>query len=250
MRRLDTSTAVFAGLILLQAVVAGIFVFLPQGSLQSAAMGQKLPAAKPVVAAATFGLVLILYGGLGYLGMWCARKLGFADVWDPAVSNRQRFLIPALAGVALGIFFIVADSLFSHFHDLGPIPHPPFPTSLAASLNAGIGEEVLFRLFFIGFWMWLVAHVLLKSRPVRPVFWLVTAFSALFFSAAHVPSLMMLFGLHQFAQLPGSIIGELLLLNGVLSVVAAIYLRSFGLLAAIGVHFWTDVVWHVIWGAL
>lgn len=250
MRRLDTSTAVFAGLILLQAVLASIFVYLPQGSLQAPAMTQELPAAKPVIAVATFGLVLVLYGCMGYLGLWCSRRVGFADVWDPQVSNRKRFLAPALAGIAIGIFFIAADSVIGRFHELGPIPHPPFPTSLVASLNAGIGEEVLFRLFFVSFWLWLVAQVLLKGRATRPVFWIVTAFSAVFFSAAHVPGLMMLFGLQQFGQLPIALLGELLLLNGVLSVIAAMYLRSYGLLAATGVHFWTDVVWHVIWGAL
>ena len=39
-------------------------------------------------------------------------------------------------------------------------------------------------------------------------------------------------------------------MNGSLSVVAASFMRRWGILAAVGVHFWTDVVWHVLWGSI
>jgi hypothetical protein len=29
-----------------------------------------------------------------------------------------------------------------------------------------------------------------------------------------------------------------------------VMLKRAGFLGAVGVHFWTDVVWHVVWGAL
>jgi hypothetical protein len=41
---------------------------------------------------------------------------------------------------------------------------------------------------------------------------------------------------------------ELFLLNGSLSVLAAVYLRRYGFMASAGLHFWTDVGWHVLWG--
>ncbi|MCD6284330.1 MAG: hypothetical protein J7M39_00270 [Anaerolineae bacterium] len=43
---------------------------------------------------------------------------------------------------------------------------------------------------------------------------------------------------------------EIFLLNGVLSVIVAWLFRRYGFLAAMSVHFWTDVVWHVVWGWL
>ncbi|GAH57810.1 unnamed protein product, partial [marine sediment metagenome] len=41
-----------------------------------------------------------------------------------------------------------------------------------------------------------------------------------------------------------------ILLNGVVSLFAAYYFRKYGFLAAVGIHFWTDVVWHVVWGVI
>ena len=38
--------------------------------------------------------------------------------------------------------------------------------------------------------------------------------------------------------------------DSMLSVLAGWHLRYNGLLAAIGIHFWADVVWHVVWGAV
>jgi len=43
---------------------------------------------------------------------------------------------------------------------------------------------------------------------------------------------------------------EIFLLNGVLSLFAAHYFRQYGFLAAVGIHFWTDIIWHVIWGLI
>jgi hypothetical protein len=51
-------------------------------------------------------------------------------------------------------------------------------------------------------------------------------------------------------NIPLPIVLELLLMNGSLSLIAAYYFRKYGLLAAIGVHFWVDIIWHVLWGVL
>jgi membrane protease YdiL (CAAX protease family) len=195
-------------------------------------------------------IMLIFYGGLGFLGLKLSQKLGFADIWDSKVSNKQRFLIPALIGIAIGVFFIFADAILSQFHTLGPLPHPPFPTSLVASAVAGIGEEIIFRLFFISFWVWLISYVILKKKLQTQVFWIVVIFSALAFAAGHIPSVMILFGLNTVNEIPLALMSEIILLNGLLSLFAAYYFRKFGFLAAVGIHFWTDVIWHVIWGVI
>jgi hypothetical protein len=61
---------------------------------------------------------------------------------------------------------------------------------------------------------------------------------------------MVILGLGRISQLPAALMIEMFLLNGVVSTVAAYCFREYGFLAAVGVHFWTDVVWHVIWGAM
>jgi len=52
------------------------------------------------------------------------------------------------------------------------------------------------------------------------------------------------------ADIPPTMMAEIFLLNGVLSLVAAYFLRRSGYLAAATVHTSADLVWHVIWGLL
>jgi hypothetical protein len=70
------------------------------------------------------------------------------------------------------------------------------------------------------------------------------------FALGHLPSVMLLYGFEGLGQVPVALLVEIILLNGVVSLFAAHQWRRAGFLGAVGVHFWTDVVWHVIWGAL
>jgi len=249
MKRLSPSTKTFLLLIMIYAVIAGIMVYLPQGSSTAAVPPQTFPLPKPVMALVAGLIVLVSYGGLGLLGLFLSKKLGFAEIWQAGVTNRQRFLIPGLVGAVLGVFIIVGDLIFSRFNPFGALPHPPFPTSILASLAAGIGEEAIFRLFFIAFWTWLISYVILRKRNQNLVFWVVTFLSALAFAMGHLPSLMYLYNLTSIRQFPAFLMAEIILLNGVISFFAAYYFRKVGFLGAVGVHLWADVVWHVIFGA-
>jgi len=247
MKKVSLSLKIYIGLIITLAILAVTNVFLPQGAFLPT---QTLPASKPVLALVNAIIAIILYGGLGFIGLKLSQKIAFADIWDSKFSNKQRFLIPALIGMGIGVFFILVDVIFSKFHSLGPVPHPPFPTSLVASVTAGIGEEVIFRLFFISFWVWLISYVILKKKWQNQVFWVVTFFSALAFALGHFPSVMILFGLNSIQEIPFALISEIIVLNGVISFFTAYYFRKYGFLAAVGIHFWTDVIWHVIWGMI
>lgn len=248
MKRLSLSLRILFGLVILYAVLASVSVFLPQmGNLPG---GGVFPASKPVVALANAAIVLVLYGGLGYAGYLLCRSIGFPGIWDPKVTIRQRFMIPLLLGSGIGIFFILGDLIFSSFNTIGRLQHPPFPMSLLASITAGIGEEIIFRLFFISFWVWLVAFKILKGKGQNIVFWIISLFSALAFGFGHLPAVMLLYGWEIFGEIPPVLIAEIILLNAVLSLFAAYYFRRYGILAAIGIHFWADIVWHLLWGLI
>jgi hypothetical protein len=90
--------------------------------------------------------------------------------------------------------------------------------------------------------------VILRKRYNNQVFWIITVLSAIAFAAGHVPSLMILFEFETLYDVPIAILIEGFLLNGVLSIFAAYYFRKYGFLTAVGIHFWADVVWHVIRG--
>lgn len=241
------SITIYVGLILVLAASNAAVAFLPSGDF---GVTMETPFS-PITVALINGLTgLILYGGLGFLGLVLAKRRGFAELWSPAASLRNRVLMPAILGLTMGVFFIAADSFFRRFHDLGAIPHPPFPTSIFASVSAGIGEEIMFRLFFVAFWCWLVGEVILKDRGKEAVFWVVAVLSALVFAIGHLPSAMFILGITNPAEFPAVLWVEMILLNGSLGLLAAWALRRHGFLAAVGIHFWTDVAWHVIWGAI
>ena len=248
MQKLSPSTKIYWLLILILVVLGALNAYLPQGTLTSTIPEGEMPASKKTLALVTASSLLILYGGLGFIGLQLSRKLGFPELWDENVTTRQKFLIPALVGIAIGVFFILADLVFQRWLFLGALPHPPFPTSLVASAVAAIGEEVIFRLFLIPLWMWLISTVILRGRWQNQVFQVVAVFSALAFAAGHLPSAMFALGFESIAQIPIALLVEIFLLNGVISIFAASYFRKYGFLAAVGIHFWTDIVWHVIWG--
>ena len=143
MNKVSLSLKIYIGLIITLAILAAIYVFLPQGAFLPT---QTLPASKPVLALANAAIMLILYGGLGFLGLKLSSKLDFA---------------------------------------LG-----------------------------------------------------------------HFLSVMILFDLNTIQEIPSVLISEIILLNGVISIFAAYYFRKYGFLAAVGIHFWTDIIWHVIWGMI
>jgi len=243
------STLTFLLLLVLLAAAAGGNSFLPQGNipgLGGSNQAARIPAWQ--LALGGVGITLVLYGILGSLGLFLGRRLGFPEIWEAAVSNRQRFVLPALLGVGLGVLLILGDLIFSRLNGIGRLIHPPFPTSLVASLSAGIGEEMLFRLFFIPFWTWLIGQVLLGGRALTVVYWIISGISAIVFGAAHLPSLMFLLGVTNPLQFSPVLLLEIFLLNGAIGLVGAIVFRKYGFLATVGIHFWADFVWHVLWG--
>lgn len=240
------SLKLYTLLIIILTISAVISIYLPQGNIVD--IQQQLPASKGVVALVNALIMIVLYGSLGYIGLRLSLRLGFPEVWDGNVNNKQRFLFPAIYGIIAGILLILFDYIFSFFNGVGKLVHPPFPTSFFASLTAGIGEEIIFRLFFIPFWIWLISSVILKGQHKKGVFWIAATFSAIAFAAAHLPSLMYLANVEKFINLSWILILEIFLLNSLISFPAAYYFKKYGIMAAMGIHFWADVVWHVIYG--
>jgi membrane protease YdiL (CAAX protease family) len=243
---MDRNTRAYAVLIAVLAICSGLIVFMPQG-LQTPG---ELPAARWVLALISAAAAVVLHGGLGLLGLRLSARLGFADLWPVQASRRQVLVTPLLVGVGTGVFFVIADLVFVRFHALGSLPHPPFPTSLVASIAAGIGEEALFRLFLVPLLVWVFSSLLFKGRYRNPMFWIVSALSALLFALGHLPAVLSMLHLESVSELPTAILVEIVLLNGAFSLLACYYFRRDGFLAAVGIHFWTDIVWHVIYGAV
>jgi membrane protease YdiL (CAAX protease family) len=249
MNKLSSSLKIYFALIILLAVFSAISVFMSQGLLKMMPEDD-FPAPLPLMALINFFTMVILYGGLGFIGINCSSKMGFPDLWDNKISNKNKILFPAFTGIIIGILFIVVDSIFTKLFSLPSQIHPEFPFSIITSFTAGVGEEIIFRLFLISFLVWLISKKILKNKYENIVFLVITILTSISFAMGHIPSVMILMGYETFTEIPLGLIIEMILLNGLVSVFCAINFKKHGIISAMGIHFWTDIIWHVIWGLI
>jgi membrane protease YdiL (CAAX protease family) len=219
---------------------------------QFAPAGQSVPAAVRAMprwqlAAANAGFIFVVYGLLGLAGYWFARKLDLPGIFRERAGWRAWVLWPALTGLVIGAVIVIVDQIFARAGSTTGLPHPEFPLSLISSAAAGIGEEILFRGFVMGLWAFLLNAAVRRWNWRVAALWIGNGVAALAFSAAHIPTAMILLKLSSPAQIPARTMAELLLLNSILGLVAGQRTLRDGLVAAIGVHFWADIVWHVLW---
>jgi len=203
-----------------------------------------------VLGLANAGIVLVLYGLLGLSGLWFSRKLGLPGIYKEDGSWRRLVLVPLLLGTLCGLALIIGDQLFAPINDLGHFPHPGFPLSILASISAGIGEEIIFRSFLLGLWALILNCLFKKFNGKIAALWLANLIAALAFGAGHFGTLIAMTNATSLAEFNPILLGEILLLNGIVGLVAGQQYIKSGLIAAIGVHLWTDIVWHVFWGVL
>jgi len=240
--------------VLLTVYVLAIFVtytfFIDE---LAASMGVPMPDTgmpDSVLGLVNAGIFLVLYGILGLLGYWFARKLDLPGIFSEAGNWRRWFIIPLLLGLVGGVLLVVGDLLFTPINGVGRFPHPPFPVSILASLSAGIGEEIVFRGFVFGLWGLLLNWLLKRFNGRIAALWIANLIAALAFGAGHLGTVLVLTGASSLADLSPVLLIEVFLLNGIIGLVAGERYMKDGLVAAAGVHFWTDIVFHVIWGLL
>jgi len=218
--------------------------------------GQELPPEMTrwpgwVFGLANAGIVLVVYGLMGLVGLYIARRLGLPGVIRLGAGCRRLFWAPLGLGVVVGIVMAAADAAFAAVGTgRDGLLHPAFPMSLIASASAGIGEEIAFRLFVMSLWAGLLNLVLGPLGKRRWALWGGNGLAALAFAAAHLPAVMFMLGAETLAAVPPLLMAEVFLLNGIVGVVAGERYARDGLVAAAGVHFWADVIWHVLWPPL
>ena len=201
---------------------------------------------------ANAGTVLVLYGLLGLIGYWFAFKLGLPGIFSEDGNWRRWFFIPLLIGILSGVALIIGDAIFAQFNGYGNFPHPAFPSSFLASLSAGIGEEIIFRGFVFGLWGFILNWLFKRfnGRTVALSLWVANVIAALAFGAGHLGTIFLLTGASSLAELNPVLLAEVFILNGVVGLIVGERYMKDGLVAAAGVHFWADVVFHVMWGLI
>ncbi|HSK88066.1 MAG TPA: CPBP family glutamic-type intramembrane protease [Anaerolineales bacterium] len=241
---------VFFGLLAVYALTAfATYAFFADELAASAGMPMPdMGVSNAVLGLANAGIILVVYGILGLLGYWFARILGLPGIFSEDGDWQRWFIIPLLLGLVCGVFVVLGDLLFAPINDFGRFPHPSFPVSILASLSAGIGEEILTRGFVFGLWGLILNWLLKRFNGRTFALWIANVIAALAFGASHLGTLFVLTGASSMADLSPVLLVETFLLNGIMGLIAGWRYMKDGLVAAAGVHFWTDVVFHVMWG--
>ena len=230
------------------ATFVGYAFFFEQMTSFAGIKAPKIEVPPLVLGAGGAVIVFVLYGVLGSLGYWFARKLGLPGIYSPDGNWQRWFVIPLLLGLVCGVGVIVGDLLFAPINSIGRFPHPMFPASIFASLAAGIGEEILFRVFVFGLWALVLNWFLSRFNGRSVALWIANFIAALAFGAGHLGIIFLLTGAQTIGEVPPVLLAEVFLLNGLIALLAGWRYMKDGLVAASGIHFWSDVVFHVFWG--
>ena len=228
-KRFSISTKIYLGLIGFMIVVKLIFVLFPTvfpGADQEGAFSW---------------ITILAIGVMGFIGLILARRTGFPEIWDTKVSNRQRFLIPAVIGIVYGAITVMMD-----LRNPSPV-HLKLPLSIPFYAYGALLLEIMLRLFTIPLLVWLFSNVILRGRWQTPVFWIAVVIAALYEPLPHMRE--QLSGVSGFAVLIVIIkwaIEPLFLAN----VVSGWLFRKYGFLAALVMRLSFYLIWHIIYGGL
>ena len=204
-----------------------------------------VPAAfRSTAQAAVFGWpCLAVWSIAGLIGIWFARRTGFPEAWDARVSNRQRFVIPALVGLAFGVPFIAHD-VVTHYSQIIaaqrglPGANIALPAALVIYPGGAIIVEVVYRLLALPLLLWLISNVLLRGRGQLAVFVVLALLSSLIEPLTQDLDALPL-GL--------AVFGSLFALDFALNVAQVTLFRKYGLLSAIVMRVAFYGVWHMLY---
>ena len=108
----------------------------------------------------------------------------------------------------------------------------------------------MFRGFVFGLWAFILNWLFKRFNGRTAALWIANVIAALAFAAGHLGTVLVLTGASSLSELSPVLLAEIFLLNGVIGLVAGERYMKDGLVAAMGVHFWTDIVFHVLYGLL
>ena len=170
----------------------------------------------------------------GLTGGWLADRSGFPCAWARNISNRERIVIPAMIGVALGILSLGINSAL-HLPKLDVA----FPASIFVYSAGAIAVEVFYRLVPISLFLWLISTVLLRNRGQEVIFWILAVLLSALEPVAQGRALMEM-------SVSGLPLALTLLVIYAANLIQAYFFRKYGFLASLAMRISYYAIWHVI----
>jgi hypothetical protein len=161
-KNLSTSSKILLCLIAYLLLVKFIFLLFPTAFPH------------PDQASAFSWTIILAVSAMAAVGYMLAPRAGFPQIWDKRISNRQRFLIPCIAGLIYGMETVLRD-----LPDPEPI-HLKLPLSLLFYTYGAVLLEIMLRLFAVTLVTWFLSNVLFRGRWETGAFWIAAVVAALY----------------------------------------------------------------------
>ncbi len=234
------------------ASVFSILAILPYVTTLQADVLQTLTIPLPLALLASVLQGAVLIAIVLLIGLPLSERLGFEIPILKNLLSKQKIEVDVarivqrsiLFGFASGIAIILLDVLFrSQGVDVMNQVSVPAWQGFLASFYGGISEEILLRLFFMTFVLWVMSKIIRPEGKVienNLLMWSAILLAALLFGIGHLPVTASL------TEITPLVIARALLLNGIGGVVFGWLYWKNGLESAMIAHFSADIILHVL----
>jgi hypothetical protein len=190
---------------------------------------------------------LVLYGFLGLAGLHLWSRAGFKGIINDDIKRPRSIIVTVLVGIGMGLYFIVYDVILTNVfrRHILMYPYSLIPASIFSSIDKGIGCQII-NMFTVAFIMWLFSGAVKTEEGRARLFSMAVVSCALIFSVRHIESTMFWYA-GSLDIFPMSSYMAIIGLYAPLSLVCTYFMRKYGLLSAIGIHFISDIMWRVGW---
>ena len=239
MKQLSTSVKIYLGIIALFVSIKLFFLAFP---VKFPVEGQE---------AAFSWLFVALISLMGLAGIRLSRKTGFPEIWDEKITSRQRFLIPATAGLIYGLFTVVPLLINQtnrlHPDALAADPHVKFPFSIPFYVYGTIFLETFLKLFLLTLIVFVISNLICRGRFQNIAFWIAAILVSLYEPLPYLlEDLQGKSGTSTIMPVLTSLFGSLFISN----LISAYLFRKYGFLAPLTMRLSHYLIWHIIYGGL
>ena len=238
--------------ILLTASALSVVAIMPYILTIQGEILKTAPLPLPLVILFSIIQSILLIAILLFIGLKLAKKLGFKIPILEGYTTKQKIdldikatiKISVLLGCLTGIAIILLDFLFIKL-GLNVMEQTSIPVwqGFLASFYGGISEEIVMRLFFMTFVLWLISKLTKTKGEIiknNLLVWLAIIIAAIVFGLGHLPITASL------TTITPLVIVRALLLNGLGAIVFSWLYWQKGLESAIIAHFCADIMLHII----
>lgn len=245
-------------LVLFSITFVSIIAVLPYAFTLAAETLKQVSVPLPIIVIVSIIQSSILFAIILFFWLLLSKKLGLSPIIleEYIITRKLPLNIKSLLktsiifGIIAGISIIILDYIFTISGSdisLWSWQMPPFRMGILASLYGGISEEILLRLFFMSFLIWLLSLLKKSNENIlnnNYIMWSSIIISSVLFGLWHLPITWSV------TTITFLVVLRAIVLNGVWGIIFGRLYWKKGFESAVISHFSADIVLHAIFPLL